>query len=122
MKSPTIPERPGYFYFLPVRSICRRIRTTETAVPWSNAVERINATLHNNTATIATRGVKEFDLNLDGRLVDLDKPLHIVWDGKTETVTMHPQLQTVCQSMLRRGDPELAFSCQVHLGRPRKAD
>jgi hypothetical protein len=66
--------------------------------------------------------VKEFDLDLDGRLVSLNKPLRIVLDGKPEVVTMRPQLKTLCQSILRRGDPGLAFTCQVHLAPGRKVD
>jgi hypothetical protein len=59
--------------------------------------------------------VKEFDLNLDSRLVALDKPLHIVLNGKEEDVTLHPQLLMLCQTLLERGDPQLAFTCRVHL-------
>jgi predicted esterase len=84
--------------------------------------QRIDAALRDNTATITTRGVKEFDLDLDGRLVSLNKPLRIVLDGKPEVVTMRPQLKTLCQSILRRGDPGLAFTCQVHLAPGRKVD
>jgi predicted esterase len=84
--------------------------------------QRIDAALRDNTATITTRGVKGFDLDLDGRLVNLNKPLRIVLDGKPEVVTMRPQLKTLCQSILRRGDPGLAFTCQVHLAPGRKVD
>ena len=58
--------------------------------------------------------MKEFDLDLDGRLAALDKPLRVVLDGKEQDVTLHPQLLTLCQSLLERGDPQLAY----HLSGP----
>ena len=66
--------------------------------------------------------MKEFDLDLDGRLAALDKPLHVVLDGKAQVVTLRPQLLTLCQSLLMRGDPELAFTCRVHLVAEKTAD
>ena len=59
---------------------------------------------------------------LDGALVALDKPLRVVLDGKAQVVTLRPQLATLCRSVLDRGDPELAFTCQVHLVAGKKED
>jgi predicted esterase len=84
--------------------------------------QSIDATLRDNTARITTRKVKEFDLDLDGRLAALDKPLRVVLDGKAQVVTLRPQLLTLCQSLLERGDLELAFTCRVHLVAEKKAD
>jgi hypothetical protein len=84
--------------------------------------QSIDVILKDNNAEIKTRKVKEFDLDLDGRLVALDKPLHIVLDGKAQEVTPHAQLVMVCRSLLERGDPELAFTCRVHLVTEKKAD
>jgi hypothetical protein len=77
--------------------------------------QSIDVSLRDNAAEIKTRKVKEFDLGLDGRLVALDKPLRVVLDGKAQEVLLRPQLRTLCESMLPRGDPALAYSCQVRL-------
>ncbi len=91
-------------------------------VPKPEKGQSIDAAVRDNTARIATRGVKEFDLDLDGRLAALDKPLRVVLDGKEEVVTLHPQLLTLCQSVAERGDPGLAYTCRVHLVAGKKAD
>ncbi|HVS36986.1 MAG TPA: transglutaminase domain-containing protein, partial [Gemmataceae bacterium] len=84
-------------------------------VPKPEKGQSIDVVLRDSTAKITTQKVKEFDLDLDGRLATLDKPLRIVLDGKESDVTLHPQLLTLCQSLLERGDPQLAFTCRVHL-------
>ena len=91
-------------------------------VPKPEKGQSIDAALRDNTAKITTRNVKEFDLDLDGRLAAFDKPLHVVLDGKEQDVTLHPQLLTLCQSLIERGDPQLAFTCRVHLVAEKKAD
>ena len=92
------------------------------SVPKPEKGQSIDAALRDNTARITTRNVKEFDLDLDGRLAALDKPLHVVLNDKEEVVTLHPLLLTLCQSILDRGDPELAFTCRVHFVAEKKAD
>ena len=84
--------------------------------------QSIDVSLNDNTAKITTNKVKEFDLDLDGRLGAMDAPLRVVLDGTAQTVTLHPQLLTLCQSLLERGDPQLAFTCKVHLVAEKKAD
>jgi hypothetical protein len=76
----------------------------------------LEATVGDHEVRVTTRNVKEFDLHLDGRLVDLGRPLRVVLDGKERTVTLHPTLRALCQSVAERGDPRLAFSCRVRLG------
>ncbi len=91
-------------------------------VPKPEKGQSIDVALRDDTARITTRNVKEFELDLDGRLAPLDKPLHVVLNDKEEVVTLHPQLLTLVQSVLDRGDPELAFTCRVHLVAEKKAD
>ena len=91
-------------------------------VPKPEKGQSIDAAVRDNTARIDTRGVKEFDLDLDGRLAAVDKPLHVVLDGKEEVVTLRPRLLTLCQSVVERGDPGLAYTCRVHLVAGKKAD
>jgi predicted esterase len=77
--------------------------------------QRIDATFQGDELLITTRNVQELDLALDGRMVALDKPLRIKLDGITQVVTVRPKLLTLCRSMRRRGDPQLAWTCEVHL-------
>jgi hypothetical protein len=76
----------------------------------------IEATVRDNTVRITTRNIKLFDVCLDSRLIDFSRPVSVVLDGKTRTLEARPQLLTLCQSMLERGDPELAFTYRIPLG------
>jgi hypothetical protein len=77
--------------------------------------QSIDARVQNNKVEITTRGVKEFTLGLDGRLVDVGRPLRVTLNGKEQVVKLRPALRTLCRSMARRGDPQLAFTCRVGL-------
>ena len=85
------------------------------SVPQPTKGQMIDAAIKENTVTITTRNVKQFALGLDGRLVQYDKPLRITLDGKTQEMMVRPKLLTLCQSLLQRGDPQLAYTCQVGL-------
>jgi predicted peptidase len=77
--------------------------------------QQVDAVIRDNEAKITTKKVKQLDLGVDSRLVAFDKPLRVTLDGETKTLTVKPSFATLCRSMLKRGDPELAFTCQVHL-------
>ena len=77
--------------------------------------QRLDATLQGDEVIITTRNVKQFDLTLDGRMIALDKPLRIKLDGIAQVVPVRPKLVTLCRSLLQRGDPELAWTCDIHL-------
>jgi pimeloyl-ACP methyl ester carboxylesterase len=82
--------------------------------------QSIDAAVADNTVTITTHNVGEFCLGLDGRLINLSKPLRVVLDGKSQSVTPKPSLVTLCRSMLERGDPKLAYVCEVRLNAVKK--
>jgi transglutaminase-like putative cysteine protease/predicted esterase len=75
----------------------------------------IDAKIRDNRIDITTQKVKAFDLDLDSRLIDFGKPLRMVLNGKEQERTIRPSLRTLCQSLLQRGDPELAFTCHIPL-------
>ena len=77
--------------------------------------QNIDAAIKDNTATITTVKVKQFDLGVDSRLVAFDQPLKLTLNGKTQALKLQPRLLTLCESMARRGDPALAFTCRVRL-------
>ncbi len=90
------------------------------AVPRPEKGQTLDAKVADNTVTVAARGVERFDLNLDGRLIAFDRPLRVVLNGREETVTARPRLLTLCESILERGDPELAYTYRLSLGSGRK--
>ncbi len=77
--------------------------------------QSIDATIDGNNVQVSTRKVQQCELGLDSRLVAYDKPLRITLDGTKREVTLRPQLLTLCQSLLQRGDPQLAFTCRIVL-------
>ncbi len=85
------------------------------SVPEPTKGQVIDAKVHDNTVTLSTQNVGRFDLNLDGRLVALDRPLRVVLNGKVQEHKLDPRLRTLCESLLERGDPELAFTCRIPL-------
>jgi hypothetical protein len=85
------------------------------SVPQPARDQSIDAAVQDNAVQITTRKVKQFNLNLDGRLIAFDLPLRMTLNEKTQDLKVRPQLVTLCRSLLERGDPELAFTCQVRL-------
>jgi hypothetical protein len=52
---------------------------------------------------------------LDSRLVDFERPITLVLNGKTTSHKLQPRLRTLCETLQRRGDPELAFTAEIPL-------
>jgi hypothetical protein len=75
----------------------------------------IDAKVRDNRIEITTQKVKQFDLDLDCRLIDFGKPLRFVLNDKEQERTARPSLRMLCDSMLQRGDPELACTCHIRL-------
>lgn len=87
---------------------------------WLNVPEPANgqeldAKIEGSTIRIVTRNIKEFELNLDGRLVAVDKPVRLILDGKSREVPLVPRFSTLCRSLLESGDPRLTWTCRIHL-------
>jgi predicted esterase len=85
-------------------------------VPQPTKAQSIDAALSDNVLTITTRNVKEFAVSLDRRLIAYDTPLRVMLNGVSEEVKVQPSLRTLCDTMLERGDPQLAFTCRLRLG------
>ena len=74
----------------------------------------IDATCRGNHITVtATGGVKDVSVLLDSRLVDFGKSITFDIDGKTMKRKISPSLNTLCETLMRRGDPGLAFTAEV---------
>ncbi len=76
----------------------------------------IDASVKDNAVTVTTTGeVKDAALLLDSRLVDFSKPVTLSVNGKASVLKLKPSFATLCDTMARRGDNELAFSVRVPL-------
>lgn len=78
--------------------------------------EEIDATCEDNIIKVTTTPeVTSATLMLDERLVDFKKAITVDLNGKTSTYKIQPSLKTLCDELLRRGDPELAFTAEIKL-------
>jgi predicted esterase/transglutaminase-like putative cysteine protease len=90
-------------------------------VPHPAGGQEIDAIIQDNTVRLTTSKVGAFDVNLDSRLVAFERPLRVEINGKEQEITARPRFLVLCQSLLERGDPELAFTCRLRLqGREQK--
>ena len=78
--------------------------------------QRIDATIENNTVDVAASpDVKNASVSLDSRLIDFSKPVTFNVNGQTFSKKLTPSFATLCETMMQRADPELAFSARVAL-------
>ena len=78
--------------------------------------ERITAACQDNTLTVTTStNVVAASVLLDERLVDFTKPVKLVLNGNPTTQQLKPSLRTLCETLQRRGDPDLAFTAELVL-------
>ncbi|RYG54473.1 hypothetical protein EON80_31730, partial [bacterium] len=76
----------------------------------------IDASVKDNAITVTTTGeVKNATLLLDSRLVNFSKPATLNVNGKASALDLKPSFATLCDTMARRGDAELAFTVRVPL-------
>ena len=85
------------------------------SVPQPGKGQTIEATIRDNTVRITTHDVKRFMLSLDGRLVDFDHPLQMEVNGRKQELRPQPRFLNLCQSLMERGDPQLAFTVRIEL-------
>jgi hypothetical protein len=77
--------------------------------------QSVDATLRDNVLTVTTRDTGLFDVGLDSRLITYEKPVRATVNGATQEFAVRPNLQTLCESMLERGDPERAYAARLQL-------
>jgi predicted esterase len=76
----------------------------------------INAALRDNQLTVTTStNVTSATVLLDSRLVDFDKPVVTEVNGAKATHKLQPSLRVLAETLLRRGDPDLAFIAKIEL-------
>ena len=76
----------------------------------------IDASCHDNHITVTTTpNVSAATVLLDSRLVDFGKPMTLIVNGKKSQIRLMPSLRTLCETLVRRGDPKRAFTVRVDL-------
>ena len=77
----------------------------------------IEASCRDNRVTVTTTtNVAAASVLLDQRLVDFGKPVALEVNGKSvKPRKLQPSLRVLCETLMRRGDPELAFTAQLEL-------
>ncbi len=91
--------------------------------PSPSKKQEINAVCRDNIVTVTTStNVTAVSVLLDRRLVDFDRPITLEVNGKSTKHQVQPSLRTLCQTLLRRGDPDLAFTAELPLDIPPKQE
>ena len=52
---------------------------------------------------------------VDSRLIDFHKPVKLEVNGQVASRTLQPRLRVLCETLLRQGDPDLAFVAEIEL-------
>jgi pimeloyl-ACP methyl ester carboxylesterase len=80
-------------------------------VPQPTKEQEILASCRDNRIVVtANSNVIVATVLFDSRLIDFGKPVQIELNGATTTHTFTPSLKTLAETLMRRGDPELAFT------------
>lgn len=76
----------------------------------------IEARCQDNQVTVTTStNVISATVLLDGRLIDFGRPVTLIVNGVRSSHPLRPSLRVLCETLLRRGDPDLAFTAQLEL-------
>ena len=80
--------------------------------------QEILASCRDNRVVItANSNVVAATVLLDARLIDFRKPVQVELNGATTSITVVPSLRTLCDTLARRGDAELAFTGSFGVGK-----
>jgi hypothetical protein len=89
-------------------------------VPAPGPGKELDVTCRDNHLTVtATTNLAAASILLDSRLIDFKKPVALELNGKTSTRKVQPSLRALCETLQRRGDPELAFTAELALPLPK---
>ena len=78
--------------------------------------QEIDALCRDNHLTVTTTtNVTDARVMLDSRLIDFKKPVTLDLNGKSSKHQVSPSLRTLCETLQRRGDPQLAFTAELVL-------
>jgi pimeloyl-ACP methyl ester carboxylesterase len=69
----------------------------------------------NRFVVTAGAGVARVTVYADKRMTDVSKPVDIELNGSTTRHPMKPSLRVLCETLVSRGDPELAFTAKLEI-------
>jgi len=85
-------------------------------VPAPKGGADFNATCRDNRLSVTmSTNLTAASVFVDSRLIDFKKPLAVECNGKGLNRRVQPSLRTLCETLHRRGDPELAFTAEIAL-------
>jgi hypothetical protein len=85
-------------------------------VPEPTKKQEIWASVRDNRVVVtANSNVAAVTVFLDNRLIDFARPVDIELNGSTTTHRVEPTLRTLCETLMRRGDAELAFTGRLDI-------
>lgn len=84
-------------------------------VPEPGKGQELNAACRENKITVTSKNISAAELFLDSRLADFSKPVTLRVNGKQTSHQLAPSLAVLCETMLERGDPDLAFTARLPL-------
>lgn len=103
---------PAQLTWLTTDPIIRDFYWLQIAAPVSGG--EIGAVCKDNQVTLtANARTANVRVLLDSRLVDCKRPVLVTANGRTTKHRVRPSLRTLCETLLRRGDPELAFTASL---------
>jgi hypothetical protein len=73
----------------------------------------IEASCRDNNVTVSTKNIPVLHVLLDERLIDYGKPLTLNVNNESSSQSVKPSLQTLCETLAERGDPEFMFSTRL---------
>ncbi|HTG45285.1 MAG TPA: hypothetical protein VK633_12210, partial [Verrucomicrobiae bacterium] len=71
--------------------------------------------LDNHIRVTTSTNLTQATVFLDSRLVDFQRPIVLELNGRSSTHQVEPSLKTFCQTLLERGDVNLAFAGRLDL-------
>lgn len=84
-------------------------------VPAPSKGQEIDAVCRQNHLDVTTTKPTSATVLLDARLIDFSKPVALDLNGARSEHKLRPSLRILCETLQRRGDPELAFTAQLEL-------
>lgn len=98
------PNRDKLFYWLDISGV-------DKTRPADDRIDvRVDKTANAITIEKTTPWLR---LLLNGNMLDLSKPVTVALNGKTFTVTAHPNLKTMSRTLVDRGDPNYCFEAEI---------
>lgn len=82
-------------------------------LPTPEKGQKIEAACKDNVITLDTENVNEIHILLDNRLVDMNKDVTVRSNGKDIKIDPKPSLETICQTLMDRGDPKYMFATRI---------